>query len=841
MTNKKSGFLSDYRASEDGLNFGIFKPALRNILESAETPLTVGVFGTWGSGKTSLLNMLKDELDEKKLPSLKTVWFTAWKYEQHEALWRAFMLRVVDGLHPRKEDGSRYQPDDFNTPAEKSKREALLHLGRLERSIYETVNWQDEGQWSLNTGELVKQGSKLPIWLAFHLAGLGGAAESLGLNPDVAKLLEREVREHHLNQLSYMEQFAAEFQKAVQMILGKDGRLVVFVDDLDRCLPEKAVEVLEAIKLFLDVPGTVFVLGMDREVIRRGIETHYGAMLKTDGDDEIPINGDVYLQKIIQIPFNLPPLDIKGRGEFIQMLEKSLPSDYHLDEITRQVFGRGLYPNPRQVKRALNVFYLLKQVALEQKRQGLIPAGVLAFPLLAKTVLIQSQWPELYKLWRQYPTLIQTLEDEYTRQPVSEDEILRGHSLEEIPQDVAPGVAKSVRQTAVRPAARPVATGLMAPFLNERQKYSLLAEILRYPEQAGEGSRRARFGGLKRAEVQIYVGLVGALEQTAAESAETPLPLSEDRLRDLESGDPAKIREIIAALNELEPDPNGSRHASLRKHLVTIAQNPDLPPPARANAADAADGLGFVPDDLYAFAQVKQNAISFYFARYPVTNLQYQRFLESPDFANKAFWGEAGWKFLQDTPTKSNSKVLLPENWENSRFGFARKIAPVVGVSWYEASAYCRWLSTQKALPEIEFLRSEFNLQNSALTFRLPSEKEWVAAAGGEQDKRFAFGELQNLGSQITRLANTRDSGIGRTTPVWMYPEGASQPHKIMDMSGNVFEWQANKFSEKEPNHAWRGGSWDNLRDGARVSYRRNNSLNNRAINIGFRLVALPS
>ncbi|MEW6650528.1 MAG: P-loop NTPase fold protein [Chloroflexota bacterium] len=86
--------MSDYRAAQDGLNFGIFKPALLDILQTADTPLTVGVFGSWGSGKNTLLNMLKDELDAKKLASLRTVWFTAWKYEQHDALWRAFMLRV---------------------------------------------------------------------------------------------------------------------------------------------------------------------------------------------------------------------------------------------------------------------------------------------------------------------------------------------------------------------------------------------------------------------------------------------------------------------------------------------------------------------------------------------------------------------------------------------------------------------------------------------------------------------------------------------------------------------------------------------------------------------------
>jgi hypothetical protein len=432
---KKSPYLSDIWSIEDALSFGTFKPALMQILQYAETPLTVGVFATWGSGKTTLLHMLKTEIDRKQLSSFKTVWFTAWKYEKQDALWRAFILRVIDGLYPKDESGKRCPIDTLGS---EKQREGVGQLERLERSVYEAVNWQDEGKWSLDVGELAKQGVKIPIWLAFHLAGFGDVGKELGLNPELANILEREIREHHLNQLASMEQFEATFKEAITLILGEEGRLVVFVDDLDRCLPEKAVEVLEAIKLFLDVPGTVFILGMDREVIRRGIESHYGAFLRegffTD-KNEIPINGDVYLQKMIQLPFNLPPLDLGARTGFIEKLEETLPKDFGLEDVTREVFARGAFPNPRQVKRALNVFYLLKNIAAEQENLKLIPKDVLALPLLAKTVLIQSQWPELYQLWRQYPTLIQTLEDEYTRRPVLEDELLGGIQPIERPED----------------------------------------------------------------------------------------------------------------------------------------------------------------------------------------------------------------------------------------------------------------------------------------------------------------------------------------------------------------------------------------------------------------------
>jgi predicted KAP-like P-loop ATPase len=221
MATDQDHYLTDYWTTEDNLRFSDFRPALFNILTQAQTPLTIGVFGPWGSGKTSLLRMLKEDVEKKRSSSLRAVWFTAWKYDR--------------------------------------------------------------------------------LLLA---AGSDKVADKLGITPDMAQLLQREVQAQRLEQLASMEQFEATFKDALAEILGPDGRLVVFVDDLDRCLPEKAIEVLEAIKLFLEVPGTAFVLGMDRAVIERGIEARYGECFRRQDDEraEFPISGASYLQKIVRSP-----------------------------------------------------------------------------------------------------------------------------------------------------------------------------------------------------------------------------------------------------------------------------------------------------------------------------------------------------------------------------------------------------------------------------------------------------------------------------------------------------------------------------------------------------------
>ncbi len=496
--NHRMGYLSDAPARDDGLSLEAFRKSLLEILLGAETPLTVGVFGTWGSGKSTLLSMLKREIDAKGLHYLRTVWFTAWKYDREDALWRSFVLRVVDGLYPRDESGRRLAPKD-----EKQKEAAEL-LDRLEKAVYETVYWPGESRWALDTEAFVTEGIRLPLWLASHLAGLSDVAKAIGFKPDLANLVERKVREYHMNQLRFMEQFADEFERAVRLLLQGEGgeftgRLVVFVDDLDRCLPEKAVEILEAIKLFLDVPGTVFVIGMDREVIRRGIEAHYGALLRSViGSEEPPIDGDRYLQKVIQIPFNVPPLDVGARRDFISFLEDKLPEKFRLDEVTRQVIARGVFPNPGQVKRVLNVFNLLRQIVLNQVEQKLMEKDAISWPLLAKAVLIQSQWPEVYRWWRQYPTLVQTLEEQFMQHPVTEETMLRGR----VPTE------EEARQ-------EPRGGGILGEIRKNRTRYSLLAEALSYPKHEEKDAEKNRFEGLSRKQLWAYIGLVGTVESVA--------------------------------------------------------------------------------------------------------------------------------------------------------------------------------------------------------------------------------------------------------------------------------------------------------------------------------------
>jgi formylglycine-generating enzyme required for sulfatase activity len=274
----------------------------------------------------------------------------------------------------------------------------------------------------------------------------------------------------------------------------------------------------------------------------------------------------------------------------------------------------------------------------------------------------------------------------------------------------------------------------------------------------------------------------------------------------------------------------------------------------RASAADTLDELGYIPEDLYEFAAVPGDL---FFARHPVTNLQYQRFLNAPDFADERYWtdfpkydengvlmdetwGGAGLDWLKRAlkdSDEADGKVIFPRNWLNPRFGIARRTAPVVSLTWWEANAYCKWLTVHyRELPEFASLSA---LRAPDVLFRLPLETEWTRAAGGEKNDRFAFGELKNPKDEIMQYANTSESGINRTTPVGMYPLGRTQSG-LWDMGGNVWEWQANFYDKDHDVLALRGGSWDFDHDFARVSARYNNRPNPEWYLYGFRVCCAP-
>jgi formylglycine-generating enzyme required for sulfatase activity/energy-coupling factor transporter ATP-binding protein EcfA2 len=284
---------------------------------------------------------------------------------------------------------------------------------------------------------------------------------------------------------------------------------------------------------------------------------------------------------------------------------------------------------------------------------------------------------------------------------------------------------------------------------------------------------------------------------------------------------------------------------------------PRVPVRTRADAGEVLDELGWLPDDLDAFLPIPDPAHpAFWLARYPVTNAQYQQFMQAGGYEERRWWSDAGWEWRQGKPRWEWQKTDRPDFWDDPRL--KRKGYPVVGVSWYEAEAYGNWLTEQ--LPEAGYRIRVADRQGATCEVplaaghvRLPAEEEWLLAAGGEgqgkAEDRFPWDQPgqstwqlpeKEREARIQARANVWESRIGGPTPVGMYPAGAS-PCGVWDMAGNVWEWTASWYDEKtKGDRVLRGGSWSYAQYYARCAYRYWYNPDYSFNYIGFRVVVSP-
>jgi formylglycine-generating enzyme required for sulfatase activity len=235
-----------------------------------------------------------------------------------------------------------------------------------------------------------------------------------------------------------------------------------------------------------------------------------------------------------------------------------------------------------------------------------------------------------------------------------------------------------------------------------------------------------------------------------------------------------------------------------------------------------------------------------YFAKYPVTNKRYRRFiryleekerglleiLPKGDFdkqLTKFACGITG--FTEHLGNKPNDWPEKLRSKYDSDKRFNGENQPVVFISWFCARAYCCWLSLLEAAAE------NLSYDKVAGLYKLPSEIEWEwAASGGKRE----YPWVPEKGPPSDKLARYGGENMVATTPVGRYPDGAT-PEGLMDMVGNVWEWMENWDEEYKRARCLRGGSWDHSEDVLRCSYRCWIGPADRVSSVGFRVVRSQS
>ena len=294
---------------KDLMDVKVYVESLSEFILDCDTPMTIAIQGDWGSGKTSMLNMIKQKIADKVIP----IWFNTWQYSQFEMASYLSISLLSNFLE--------------KIGAEKESKNFLKNIAKGAMTFTKTA-----------TVVVTEQ------ILGETVAGNLNEKFSETGTQDVSKSLE-ELRD--------------KIQEAVNAKLksSKKSRIVVFVDDLDRLAPEKAVELLEVLKVFMDVPNCVFVLAVDYAVVTQGLEKKYGVGIGHS-------KGRSFFDKIIQLPFAIP-IGQYNISAYIQNLLSNMNivcTEKDID-VYRDLVDSSIGCNPRSMKRLFNSFILLNTVA----------------------------------------------------------------------------------------------------------------------------------------------------------------------------------------------------------------------------------------------------------------------------------------------------------------------------------------------------------------------------------------------------------------------------------------------------------------------------------------------
>lgn len=401
----------DIETSEDLLGYRFHAKLLKEIvLDKSMLPTSIGIFGNWGYGKSSLMLLMEKEINEEitkqvaeeNNPRILQVRFNGWQYESYETTKYSLIQVLLDSVEKYLSDNR----DIFDKLDIILKRINLLKLGVL---LLKKYVWD-----------------KIPNAIKSNLPTADDLKKCVGVD-DITKFQNEFQNEH-------TSLFVTKFRALLESIVedAKFDSIIVYIDDLDRCSGEKMIECIEAIKLFLNVKNTAFVLGADERMVERAIKEHYPEIEQDKRQIYSPFSD--YLEKLIQIPYRLPRLSLNEQYTYILflLLKSKYPNffnavikDYN-DYKNKEPFGnydaekmraalgenkipdvealipiipmmtRFLNGSPRQLKRFLNTFDLRMRMVQVANIREIDPTVLAKLMLLEYNFKYQRLFESLY-------------------------------------------------------------------------------------------------------------------------------------------------------------------------------------------------------------------------------------------------------------------------------------------------------------------------------------------------------------------------------------------------------------------------------------------------------------
>jgi predicted KAP-like P-loop ATPase len=281
---------SDNETSSDLLGCQHVVEVVTSIIKDESLlPATIGVFGDWGSGKSSLLQIVQEKLQETEQDKkdILVLAFNGWTFEGYEDARTALMSTILDEVASKA------------TLTAKGRRLAVKLLGRI--NVMRVLGAGAKAALAFGMGGPVGLGLSAGADLATNAATLLRKAGEISAD-DLEKFIKEEPTQEVRRSI---REFRRDFEELID-----DTRLqtlVVIIDDLDRCMPDTIIETLEAIKLFLFAHKTAFILGADERLVNYAVRKRFPEL----PGERVEVGRD-YLEKLVQFPVRVPPL---GRTE----------------------------------------------------------------------------------------------------------------------------------------------------------------------------------------------------------------------------------------------------------------------------------------------------------------------------------------------------------------------------------------------------------------------------------------------------------------------------------------------------------------------------------------------
>ena len=334
---------SDNETRRDLVNFShVADIAAERIIGAAGDPLSIGISGDWGVGKSSMMKLLRVSLEKRPDLNIRFVEFNAWLYQNYDDARAALMEAITASLLD-------HATEHEDTIPEKAKKRIGRLIGRVNKL-------RMLGMLGTAALDYYTHGQATGI-LAGGMVAFGGLTDGNVTADDVDKakkvasdamkggkdLLDEEKKDADADKKADGSEETPRkaiqaFRDDLEATLEEMGiTLVVLIDDLDRCLPKTAIATLEAMRLFLFLKRTAFVIAADEGMIRQAVRTHFEDATLSD---DLVTN---YFDKLIQLPIRVPPLGTQEVRAYLMMLfvdADTILTSEQKDEIRKAVCKR---------------------------------------------------------------------------------------------------------------------------------------------------------------------------------------------------------------------------------------------------------------------------------------------------------------------------------------------------------------------------------------------------------------------------------------------------------------------------------------------------------------------